>query len=235
MHLYLTSLLTFVFISFGKLAFAQSTMEINSPSPVASTSIWDLVEQAGGIRYPIYAILIVGLLLIFGKVFELAQDKKLQKELEKASFADATLDDIITLVSSQSGHMLSAVMAKLLNVYSNNKASEMLHSEISSYNLLKQDEFSTFKQRIDFLSDTAGALGLLGTVWGMFLVFSSGSSDKETILIGMGVALMSTLLGLVVSIILNFFTTMTQGFFTKHLQAVSEKADELRFRLIELS
>lgn len=235
MHLYLTSLLTFVFISIGKLAFAQSTMEINSPSPVASTSIWDLVEQAGGIRYPIYAILIVGLLLIFGKVFELAQDKKLQKELEKASFADATLDDIITLVSSQSGHMLSAVMAKLLNVYSNNKASEMLHSEISSYNLLKQDEFSTFKQRIDFLSDTAGALGLLGTVWGMFLVFSSGSSDKETILIGMGVALMSTLLGLVVSIILNFFTTMTQGFFTKHLQAVSEKADELRFRLIELS
>ena len=228
------SFLSFFFID---LVFGQSTVSSDpSLSSIGgSTSIWDLIEQAGGIRFPIYGILVIGLLLIFAKGFELFQDKKKQSELQKSSFLNASVDELTTIVSSQSSHMLATVMAKLLNVYSNSKASESLHNEILSFSTTKQDEFSTFKQRIDFLSDTAGALGLLGTVWGMFLVFSSGSSDKETILIGMGVALMSTLLGLVVSIILNFFTTLTQGFFTKHLQSVSEKADELRYRLIELA
>lgn len=237
MRLRLILLLTIFSLSFVECAFGQTVSSDGASlsSLGASTSIWDLVEQAGGIRFPIYGILVVGLLLIFSKVFELLQDKKKQEQLAKSSLTESGINEITSLVSSQSGHMLSAVMAKLLNVYANQKATETLHNEISSFNAVKQEEFATFKQRIDFLSDTAGALGLLGTVWGMFLVFSTGSSDKETILIGMGVALMSTLLGLVVSIILNFFTTVTQGFFTKHLQAVSEKADELRYRLIELS
>ncbi|PTM14701.1 MAG: hypothetical protein DA443_04385, partial [Bacteroidetes bacterium] len=79
------------------------------------------------------------------------------------------------------------------------------------------------------------ALGLLGTVWGMFMVFSSGSLDKDTILAGMGVALLTTLLGLVVSITLNFFSTLIQGYFSGHLENVVQKADELRFRLLEIS
>lgn len=218
--------------------YAQDSLAQDVPvitEAFSSTSIWTLLEQAGGIRFPIYGILIIGLLLIFIKVFELIQDRKSQKKLEEFGFSTMNLEEIRNTINGSSGFMLSFIMAKLLNVFANNQNTDYLHDEISTYNQLKQDEFATFKQRIDFLSDTAGALGLLGTVWGMFLVFSTGSSEKETILIGMGVALMSTLLGLVVSIILNFFTTLTQGFFTKHLQKVIDKADELRFRLIEIS
>lgn len=218
--------------------FAQEslTQDLSSVTEtLTATSIWTLLQQAGGIRFPIYGILVIGLLLIFAKVFELLQDQKNQKRLEDVGVSQLSLEEIRNEVSTSSGFMLSFIMAKLLNVFANNQNTDYLHDEISTYNQIKQDEFATFKQRIDFLSDTAGALGLLGTVWGMFLVFSTGSSEKETILIGMGVALMSTLLGLVVSIILNFFTTLTQGFFTKHLQKVLDKADELRFRLIEIS
>jgi biopolymer transport protein ExbB/TolQ len=69
----------------------------------------------------------------------------------------------------------------------------------------------------------------------MFMVFSSGTLEREIILVGMGIALLSTFLGLIVSIILNFCSTLTEGYFSKHLENVTTKADELRFRLIELS
>jgi hypothetical protein len=51
----------------------------------------------------------------------------------------------------------------------------------------------------------------------------------------MGIALITTLLGLVVSIILSFSATELSSFFSKRLEQVSTKSDELRFRLLELA
>ena len=51
-----------------------------------------------------------------------------------------------------------------------------LHDEIANFVQFQQDRFDTFRRRVDFLSDTAGALGLLGTVWGIFTVFLPGST-----------------------------------------------------------
>jgi len=202
----------------------------NTPS-----SLWEIVGQAGTIQYPIYGLLVVGLFLISMKLFELLRDRNLEKSLQNRSFISLPLHDIQALISVQKDFLLSRIMAKLLNVFMTNKNADYLHDEITNYNSIQKDNFASFRNRIDFLSDTAGALGLLGTVWGMFIVFSSGSIEKEVILIGMGIALMSTLLGLVVSIILNFFTTIIDGYFSRQLERVVSKADELRFRLIELS
>jgi len=202
---------------------------------LASSSMWDLVGQAGTIRYPIFGILIIGLFLIGLKAFDLFSDKKRSNALMNTPFPDLNLGQMTRTLERQPENMLSIVMAKLLNVFQTNKNADYLHDEISNYSQLQQNNFNSFRNRVDFLSDTAGALGLLGTVWGMFMVFSSGNLEKESILAGMGLALMSTLLGLIVSIILNFSSTLTEGFFSKRLEKVTDKADEMRFRLIELS
>ena len=201
---------------------------------IASANLWDLIGQAGVMQYPIFAVLIIGVFLISLKVFELFSDNRLTKNLQRTGFESLTIKDIRKKVSNEPDHMLSRLMAKLLNVFLTNRNADYLHDEISNYYTNEHHKYNTFKNRIDFLSDTAGALGLLGTVWGMFIVFSSGALEKDVILAGMGLALMSTLLGLVVSITLNFFSTITEGYFAKHLEQVSSKADELRFRLIEL-
>ncbi|MDZ7765863.1 MAG: MotA/TolQ/ExbB proton channel family protein [Melioribacteraceae bacterium] len=169
-----------------------------------SASIWEMVGQAGPIQYPIYLILISGIFLISMRSYEFYMDRQMSEELESTSFRHMSLNEISSKISTQPDYMLSRIMAKLLNVFETNRNADYLHDEITNYNNIQQDNFDTFKNRIDFLSDTAGALGLLGTVWGMFIVFSSGTLEKETILMGMGLALMSTLLGLVVSITLNF-------------------------------
>jgi biopolymer transport protein ExbB/TolQ len=145
------------------------------------------------------------------------------------------LKEIVSDVSAETSHLMSNISSTLLNVYQTSLNAENLQDEISTFSRIQQEKYNSFAKRVDFLSDTAGALGLLGTVWGMFMVFSSGSLDKDTILAGMGVALLTTLLGLVVSITLNFFSTLIQGYFSGHLENVVQKADELRFRLLEIS
>ena len=224
-------------------AIAQDT-DMSAPSSASASamdgnesamSFFDLLRQAGSIRYAIFAVFVIGLFLIVLKVIDVYSDKSRGTALLENSYQNMNLKDIATDVSAETSHMMSTISSTLLNVYQTSLNAENLQDEISTFSRIQQEKYNSFAKRVDFLSDTAGALGLLGTVWGMFMVFSSGSLEKDTILAGMGVALLTTLLGLVVSITLNFFSTLLQGYFSGHLEQVVQKADELRFRLLEIS
>lgn len=210
---------------------SASSMDSNE----SAMSFFDLLRQAGSIRYAIFAVFVIGLFLIVLKVIDVYSDKRRGTGLLENSYQNMNLKDIATEVSAETSHMMSTISSTLLNVYQTSLNAENLQDEISTFSRIQQEKYNSFAKRVDFLSDTAGALGLLGTVWGMFMVFSSGSLEKDTILAGMGVALLTTLLGLVVSITLNFFSTLIQGYFSGHLEQVVQKADELRFRLLEIS
>ena len=197
--------------------------------------LWDLIGDAGGFQYPIFGLLAVGLFLISAKIYELYQDRKAAKELEQASLEDKDMNRITMLVANQKKSMLADLQATMLNVYRTTNDAATLHEEIANFIQFQRDRFSTFKQRIDFLADTAGAVGLLGTVWGILRVFTGGGiDDEQRVLAGMGIALVSTLLGLVVSITLNLISTEVYSFFDDRLDQIEDKADELRFRLLEL-
>jgi biopolymer transport protein ExbB/TolQ len=198
-------------------------------------NFWDLTKHAGGFRWLIFGVLVVGVFLISMKIYELIIDKRRANKLESAELEKMELNHISRLIAHQQDHMSSRLMATMLNVFQTGKSAETLHEEIANYIKFQHDRFGTFRTRIDFLSDTAGALGLLGTVWGMFVVFFSGNLDKQVILTGMGIALLTTLLGLVVSIFLNFFLTVATGIFNKRLDQIISKSDQLRFRLLEFT
>ncbi len=196
---------------------------------------WNLVEQAGPLRWPIFAVLAIGLALVISKLYELLKDRSASRDLFEFDLRGAGLSDITRTVSQQTASMLAALQSTMLNVFHTRPSEGMLHDEIANFVSFQQDQFGAFRRRMDFLADTAGALGLMGTVWGMFQVFFQGTSDKDVILRGMGIALITTLLGLVVSIILNLSATELSTFFGKRLEQVSRKSDELRFRLLELA
>ena len=196
---------------------------------------WSLTQQAGPLRWPIFFVLAFGLVQVFIKLYELIRDRQLSGDLTAADLARMDLDSITGLIARQDETMLSSLQSTMVNVFQTRPGEGLLHDEISNFVVFQQDQFSNFRRRMEFLSDTAGALGLMGTVWGMFTVFFQGTAEQDVILRGMGIALITTLLGLVVSIILNFSTTELSTFFGKRLDAVSGKSDELRFRLMELA
>ncbi|MDH4334804.1 MAG: MotA/TolQ/ExbB proton channel family protein, partial [Chloroflexota bacterium] len=206
-----------------------------APAGMGFADFWGLVELAGPLRWPIFATLAIGVWLAIHKLYELLRDRALGRELLALDVRSLDLAQIRERVAAQPEHMLASLQAMMLNAHRTGTSESTLHDEITNFAASQQDLFERFRRRMDFLSDTAGALGLLGTVWGMFEVFFQGTPDRDVILRGMGIALMTTLLGLVVSIILNFATTEIFTFFGSRLQQLSSKADELRFRLLELA
>jgi hypothetical protein len=122
----------------------------------------------------------------------------------------------------------------LLRTLRTSPDADKFNEELEKFNENQKQHFTTFQNRMAFWSDTAGALGLLGTVWGMFITFFKGDMDKQAILSGMGIALITTLMGLVISVILNFFTTEVSGFFNRIMNRLSEMADRLWIRIVAI-
>lgn len=127
-----------------------------------------------------------------------------------------------------------ALFSKLYEIFKATRDTDGFNSEAANYIQYLKDKFNPFLTRLAFLSDTAGALGLLGTVWGMFLTFFSGSMEQKEIITGMGIALSTTIIGIVVSLILNTFATLVSNKFDAHLEIITKMTNDFQIRLLRL-
>lgn len=197
-------------------------------------TFWSLTKLGGGISVAIAAVFAIGIFLIVMQVYELTRDKIRSRNLLAINYRQLSVGEAGKLVKQHPDNYAGRLYSILLSIFHTTGNTRDFHDEIANYIELMQDRFGTFKSRLAFLSDTAGALGLLGTVWGMFATFFGGNLDSQRILNGMGLALVTTLIGLVVSIILNFFATEVFGLFNKRMELVAAKADEFRLWLMAI-
>ena len=145
-------------------------------------TFWKLTEKGGQIRWAIFAVLFLGIFVIVMKIIELILDRTKSKKLAMADFRGLSFAELKALVDSQPESLFSKLFYMMIKVFSTTKSAEGFREEIGNYLRLQQDSFNTFKARMAFLSDTAGALGLLGTVWGIFVTFFGGNVDNQLII-----------------------------------------------------
>ncbi|UCE04989.1 MAG: MotA/TolQ/ExbB proton channel family protein [bacterium] len=214
--------------------------KVNKIDPASLTklkdikSLWDITRFGGIFRWFIIGIFILGMITVLYKVSELLLDNQHSRELEKLNLRKITLVDVMRVIKNNKSSMLSHLFKYMLDLYQTRRSAEGFSDEIIDFVQIRQDRFQAFQTKMSFFSDTAGALGLLGTVWGMFLTFFGGDLEKHKILSGMGVALITTLMGLVVSIFLNLFTTQTHSYFRKRIDKVTDLGNQFRLRLHQL-
>jgi len=86
-----------------------------------------------------------------------------------------------------------------------------------------------------FLADTAGGLGLLGTVWGIYRGFAAKAvvQSNDELLAAMGVALVTTFVGIVVSVIINWMSTETGAAVRGRIMAAMGKIEDYREILLK--
>lgn len=198
------------------------------------STFWTLIKLGGGVSVAISLVLAMGIFLIVVEIYGLFMDRMNSRILLSTNYRQLAFGDVNKLVRNHSSSMIGRLYAVMLSIFNATGNTTDFHDEIANYLQLQQDRHNTFRTRLAFLSDTAGALGLLGTVWGMFVTFFGGNLDSQRILNGMGLALVTTLVGLVVSIILNFFATEIFSVFNKRLALISGKADEFRLWLMAI-
>jgi biopolymer transport protein ExbB/TolQ len=208
---------------------AQSEKAIADYGDIGSW--WELTKLGGTLRWPIFAVFAIGLILIVQKLVVLIREHYQSRSLLTAPIGTMSLEEITQTIDESPKNMIKELFKMLMEIFETAGQASSFNQEITNFVTYQQDRFQTFKTRMIFLSDSAGALGLLGTVWGMFETFFGGNLEKQVILDGMGVALITTLMGLVVSLILNFFSTEIFTQFNKRLEEMQLKADEFRLRI----
>lgn len=195
----------------------------------------DVLAMGGWITWPIYALLLVGAALSISRLLVIRLERDRDRALadlpvqgRPASEVDARLQKMTPSPLILAARDMVAQLLRTRNPDSMNAAVERFMTQ-------RQDNFRPYVNWLDFLSESAGALGLLGTVLGMFQTFFGGTLDKDKILHGMGVALITTLVGIVVSLLLNLVLTMVRNLFTSTLDGQYQRLTEIRQAMLSES
>jgi len=199
----------------------------------ASLPVLEILAMGGWIMWPIYLTLAAGLALSVSRFLMVRLDQSREAQLQGWSPRGKSADDALKALQGMEPGTLSQAAADMLSQFRATRNPESMSAQIERHLTVRQDWFKPYQNWLGFLSDSAGALGLLGTVLGMFQTFFGGSLDKDKVLHGMGLALITTLVGLVVSLVLNFVLTLVRNHFDRSLDRQYQKLTEIRQAMLE--
>ena len=216
----------------------QGVMDNSNESGVTERTtiqkVGAFIEQAGDIGKIILAIGAVGLLMLFNEIrthmVEALGGKSLfhldTKNLTRKTWKDA-------LDKTRSSELARAV-EESLQLFNHTNDVSLLVERASTYRESEESRHSNFQNRFYYLSDAAGGLGLLGTVLGIFRAFSQKQSgmDEAALIGAMGIALVTTFLGIVVSLILNVLAGEMGAAVTRRVQNGQSKLEALQEMLM---
>ena len=190
-------------------------------------------NQGGGFMWPILACLVLGLAFVNFKFFTLARSsvntKKFLVDVMK-SLDDGGVPKAIEVCSNSSGSIASVFQAGLTRADEGIDAAE---KAIISYGSI---EMSFLERGMIWLStfiSIAPLLGFSGTVAGMIQAFDSIAAAKnispEIVASGISVALLTTLFGLIVAMILQVF----YNYFVSKIDKLVVDMEESSIELID--
>ena len=199
-----------------------------------SVSAVDLLGQAGGFQWPILAVLAVGLVVLMLCLVRLFFDRRAAAGLIGLRLSTATTEDLESALSETDTSLYSRFLDGLLRVHRAGGAFHALGQELKSIATAANANYMRTERLVSYCSSTAGGLGLLGTLVGIYTLFSAGSRDPQVIFAGIAVAVVSTLLGLVVSILLELLETLAHRWASRYVESAESWAAGIRYRLMGL-
>jgi biopolymer transport protein ExbB/TolQ len=219
------------------LAGELSEPELSSTAPAGEGKAslretwYQFFEKGRPISDIIAIVFLVGLIFVIDEVRKIFFDLLRSRRLRKMDLQHSRLDAISEEIAKQPNTLIARLLGSLLTSYRTTGTLVGINQEINLFIHILQDQFNSFRSRLDLLSDSAGALGLLGTVWGIFITFEVENWTQDTVLRGMGLALVTTFIGIIVSLILNLLSTEVFNYFNRRNDNLQEKFVEFRKNL----
>ncbi|MDE2833834.1 MAG: MotA/TolQ/ExbB proton channel family protein [Bacteroidota bacterium] len=215
----------------GQMAAADSL--VLPVDPGGRVSALDLLGQAGGFQWPILATLAVGLVVLMLCLVRLFFDRRASGCLIGMPVDSVTQQQLETALAQSEGSLYARFLKGLLVVHRAGGAFHALGQEIKSISAAAHASYQRTERLVAYCSSTAGGLGLLGTLVGIYTLFSAGTRDPQVIFAGIAVAVASTLLGLVVSILLELLETLAHRWVSRYAESAEAWAIRVRYRLSE--
>lgn len=190
-------------------------------------------NQGGGFMWPILISLVLGLAFIIFKFISLARasvnTKKFIVEVKKA-LDEGGVEKAIEVCSKNSGSIASVFQAGLMRADEGIEAAE---KAVISYGSIEMSFLERGLIWISTFISIAPLLGFSGTVAGMIQAFDSIAAAKnispEIVASGISVALLTTLFGLIVAMILQVF----YNYFIARIDKLVVEMEESSIELID--
>jgi len=197
-------------------------------------TIRGFIEESGAIGYVILGLLVVGIVLVLDQLRVHWLEILRGKSIYGVSTRSINIDDIQDLITKAHGSRIAVLFSESISLFEDTHEHAALVSEADLFREKEESRFHNFESRMSFISDTAGGLGLLGTVLGIYQAFKvkGGGMDDQALLAAMGLALGTTFLGILVSVIVNWMSTEMGVAANKRILAALDRADALKETLV---
>lgn len=199
---------------------------------VQTFSILELFSQAGGFQWPILAVLIAGLVVLMLCLVRLFRNHLAARSLMRLHLESMSLSDLTCARQGATDSLYMRLLSGMLQLY---RSPEAMGREVSEIAAAAHAGYARTQRIVNYCSSTAGGLGLLGTLVGIYALFSAGTRDPQTIFAGIAIAVVSTLLGIITSILLEFFEAVMHGYVSRYIESAQGWAQQVRSRVLALS
>ena len=198
-------------------------------------SVMAFIDKGKPIGHVIIGLLIIGMFFVIDQLRVHWLEKIRGNEVYKADVSGMKSADVDALIVRNEKSRVGRLLKDVAGVYRQSADMSLISSEAEFYREKEEHRFNTFEARMAFFADTAGGLGLLGTVWGIYRGFAakSVSQSNDDLLAAMGIALVTTFMGIVVSVILNWMSTEMGAAFRGRIILALEKVEEYREMLVK--
>ncbi|MDZ7343846.1 MAG: MotA/TolQ/ExbB proton channel family protein [candidate division KSB1 bacterium] len=197
-------------------------------------TLWQIFEMCGWLFWPFAILTAAGLILLIYRALAEYQQKMRAYDLLVEPIDLATLAPFIKYLNLNQPCRAARLFNQMIATFNKTKRAESLQEDANYFVRGERESFEAFNRVISFLADTAIALGLLGTLWGIFATFHRSPINGEAMLRDMSIALVTTFVGLVISIALNLGVTWLHAFFSRQLKLLGVRAEELRQTMLHL-
>jgi len=207
------------------------TQALEQSSGGGAQSLLDIIGLAGGFQWPILIVFVIGLAALMNTLVRTFLDSKQSSYLRSLSLEETEANDFKTLSESDDQSVYHALLRKILRrARFTNDHGDLLKTVGVAMEQQRQSLQLTNKL-VTYCSSAAGGLGLAGTLVGMYSSFAAAGTDPNTVYVGISLALVSTLLGIAASIILEAAETFVSRYAAKQHTRASGWGEEVCDRL----
>jgi len=189
--------------------------------------------QGGPFMYPILGVLILGLAVSFAKLWSLSRASMNTKKFiinVKEKLTSGGVDEAMKLCENTRGSIASVFHAGLLRADEGVEAAE---KAIMTYGAIEMSFLEKGLIWVSLFISVAPMLGFTGTVMGMIGAFddiaAANQMSPAIVASGISEALLTTLFGLIVAIILQFF----YNYFVSKVDKIVGDMEESSIELID--
>jgi len=197
-------------------------------------SILDIIGLAGGFQWPIMFVFVLGLGALMNTLIRLFNDDRESRELRKWEIQNMKTKDFRDAEKQEGQSVYHTLLSRLLQRIEFTSDHGALLKTVSAVIQMQDDRLAMTNKLVTYCSSAAGGLGLAGTLVGMYSSFAAAGTDPSAVYVGISLALVSTLLGVAASLVLEAAETFVTRYAGKQYAISREWGEDLCARMSHL-